>query len=113
VARDWGRSGPLGGTGDTVHTGSRLLPFEVSCILLFLSTKSRKQWPIPRLQATPGMRDRSQHKENSVIYHINTANQIYIFLSYINDITVKKDCTVFTTTDPYSLKLWKINVTVL
>lgn len=38
------------------------------------------------------------------IYHINTANQIYIFFSYIKDITVKKDCTVFITTDPYSLE---------
>lgn len=43
-------------------------------------------------------------KKTASIYHINTANQIYIIFSYIKDITVKKDCTVFITTDPYSLK---------
>lgn len=105
-----GHAVPPGGTSHTVHTGGRWLSHKVSCIFLYLSTKSHKRWPV--LQAPTLLICKTGHKKHPVVnkrktastYHINTANQIYIFFSYIKDITVKKDCTVFLTTDPYSLE---------
>lgn len=69
---------------------------EARCIFLYLSTKSHKRWTVSRLHTAPDMWSRSQEaplvnkRETASTYHINTANQIHIFFSYIKDINSEK-----------------------
>lgn len=69
---------------------------EASCIFLYLSTKSHKRWTVSRLHTAPDMGSRSREaplineRETASTYHINTANQIHIFFSYIKDINSEK-----------------------
>lgn len=106
-----GRAGPPDGTGATGYAeGRRAAVASVDCILLDLSAESHKRRFRPQAPDTLDRLDdhmkhpRVNKMKTASTYHINTANQVYIFFSYIKDITVKKDCTVFITTDPYSLE---------
>lgn len=63
-------------------------------------TKALKAQEVDCLQAPHSSQHVKQSREAPLVnkretastYHINTANQIHIFFSYIKDITVKKDC---------------------
>lgn len=110
-SRTRGRAGPPDGTGATGYAeGRRAAVASVDCILLDLSAESHKRRFRPQAPDTLDRLDdhmkhpRVNKMKTASTYHINTANQVYIFFSYIKDITVKKDCTVFITTDPYSLE---------
>lgn len=102
-------------TQSTLGRGKRRrgasLSHEASCIFFYLSTKSHKRWPVSRLQTAPDMGNRSQEaphsqqKENSIYLPHLILQTRYIYSSLtLKTLTVKKDCTVFTTTDPYSLE---------
>lgn len=81
-----GHTIPPRGIGYRVHIGGGSLSHEVSCIFLYLSTKSHYRWPISRLQTLMiceigHMKHPVVNKRKTAsIYHINTANQIYIYI---------------------------------
>lgn len=54
---------------------------EASCIFLYLSTKSHKRWPVARLQTFHKKHPIVNKRGKASTYHINTANQIYIYSS--------------------------------